>query len=46
MRRFAGYAPADKPEVAVLVMVEGGKLGGEVAAPLGRQVLEGYFGKR
>lgn len=43
---FAGYAPAGKPEVAVLVMVEGGKLGGEVAAPLGRQVLESYFGKR
>ena len=41
---FAGYAPADKPEVVVLVMVEGGKMGGEVAAPLGRQALEAYFG--
>ncbi|MHB1132804.1 MAG: penicillin-binding protein 2 [Chloroflexota bacterium] len=40
---FAAYAPADKPEIVVLVMVEGGRMGGEVAAPLGRQVLEGYF---
>ncbi len=43
---FAGYAPADAPEVAIIVMVEGGKAGGEVAAPLGRQVLEGYFAGR
>lgn len=40
---FAGYAPADNPEVVIIVMVEGGRAGGEVAAPLGRRVLEGYF---
>ncbi|MGQ9676113.1 MAG: penicillin-binding protein 2, partial [Chloroflexota bacterium] len=41
---FAGYAPADKPEIVVVVMVEGGEHGSEVAAPLGRQMLEAYFG--
>jgi penicillin-binding protein 2 len=40
---FAGYAPADQPEMVVLIMVEGGEMGGEVAAPIGRQVLEAYF---
>jgi penicillin-binding protein 2 len=40
---FAGYAPADAPQIVVLVMVEGGKAGGEVAAPLGRQIIAGYF---
>ncbi|MBI4319218.1 MAG: penicillin-binding protein 2 [Chloroflexi bacterium] len=43
---FAGYAPADAPEVVVTVMVEGGKAGGEVAAPLARQFLEAYFAGR
>lgn len=43
---FAGYAPADNPEVVVLVMVEGGRVGGEVAAPLGRSFLEAYFAGR
>ncbi len=43
---FAGFAPADNPELVILVMVEGGEAGGEVAAPLARQVLEAYFGRR
>ena len=43
---FAGYAPADAPEIVTVVMVEGGEAGGEVAAPLGRQVLEAYFAGR
>ena len=42
---FAGYAPADAPEMVVLVLVEGGNMGGEVAAPLGRQVMDAYFAK-
>lgn len=40
---FAGYAPADAPEIVVLVMVEGGEEGGRVAAPLGRQIIDAYF---
>src|SRR5690606_23950536 len=40
---FAGYAPADAPQVAVVVMAEERGLGAEVAAPIARKVLEGYF---
>jgi penicillin-binding protein 2 len=43
---FAGYAPADQPEVVVLAMVEGGEHGAEVAAPLGRKLLEAYFAQK
>ncbi len=43
---FAGYAPADNPEVVVIAMVEGGRMGGEVAAPIGRKFLESYFAGR
>lgn len=41
---FAGYAPADKPEIAVVALVENGGHGGAVAAPLVREVLAAYFG--
>jgi hypothetical protein len=37
---FAGYAPADKPQVAFAVLVEHGGFGGEVAAPVARQLVE------
>lgn len=40
---FAGYAPADKPEIACVAMVENGGEGSMVAAPLFRQVIEKYF---
>ncbi len=40
---FAGYAPADKPEIACVVMIENGGEGSKVAAPLFRQVIEKYF---
>jgi len=40
---FASYAPANAPEIVVLVMLEEGKMGGQFAAPVGRQVLEAYF---
>lgn len=36
---FIGYAPADAPEIAVAVIVENGGAGGEVAAPVARQVM-------
>lgn len=42
---FAGYAPADKPEVAIVVLIEHGGPGGKVAAPVARSVLEGYFAR-
>ena len=42
---FAGWAPADDPEVVIVVMVEHGGGGGAVAAPIAKQILEGYFTK-
>ncbi|HEY1817125.1 MAG TPA: penicillin-binding protein 2 [Kofleriaceae bacterium] len=42
---FAGFAPADDPEIAIVVMVEHGGEGGDVAWPIAKQILEGYFTK-
>jgi len=40
---FVGYAPADSPEVVVVVVVEHGGQGGQAAAPIAREILEEYF---
>jgi penicillin-binding protein 2 len=40
---FACYAPADEPEIVVVVLVEHGGHGGETAAPIARHILEEYF---
>ena len=40
---FAGYAPADDPEIAIVVIVEHAGEGSTYAAPLWRQVAEAYF---
>lgn len=40
---FAAYAPRDKPEVAVVVMVENAGEGSAIAAPIARDILEFYF---
>ncbi|RKS06515.1 cell elongation-specific peptidoglycan D,D-transpeptidase [Nocardiopsis sp. Huas11] len=38
---FIGFAPADDPEIAVAVVIEfGGGSGGELAAPIARQMME------
>ncbi len=42
---FAGFAPADDPQVAVIVLVENGGSGGAVAAPIARQVMAAALGK-
>ena len=42
---FAGLAPADDPELAIVVLVEHGGEGGDVAWPIAKQILEGYFTK-
>jgi len=36
---FIAFAPADRPVVALAVIVENGGVGGQVAAPIARQVL-------
>lgn len=40
---FIGFAPADKPEIVVLVLIERGGHGGRVAAPLAAKLLGYYF---
>jgi len=42
---FTCFAPADKPEIAVTVMVEHGRHGGSGAAPIAKLVLESYFAR-
>lgn len=39
---FASYAPAEAPEIAVVVLVEHGGKGGAVAAPLAKRIIELY----
>jgi peptidoglycan glycosyltransferase len=37
---FIGFAPASRPTVAVAVVLENAGVGGEVAAPMARDVLQ------
>jgi len=39
---FIAYAPADKPRIALSVLVENGGFGAQAAAPIARRVLD-YF---
>ena len=40
---FIAYAPADKPKIALAVLVENGGFGAQAAAPIARKVLEYYL---
>lgn len=40
---FTSFAPADKPEIAVTVLVEHGGHGGSTAGPIAKKLLEKYF---
>ncbi len=40
---FVAYAPSRRPRVVVVVFVEHGGFGGQVAAPVARQVIEAYY---
>ncbi|MEP6865218.1 MAG: penicillin-binding transpeptidase domain-containing protein, partial [Deltaproteobacteria bacterium] len=42
---FAGFAPAEDPEIAIVVLAEHGGAGGQVAWPIAKQILEGYYTK-
>ncbi len=41
---FTCYAPADKPQIAITVLVEHGLHGGSTAAPIAHQIMMKYFG--
>ncbi|NJK68059.1 MAG: penicillin-binding protein 2 [Microcoleus sp. CSU_2_2] len=43
---YVGFAPADKPEVAIAVIVEGGGYGSVSAAPIAHEVFRTYFQKQ
>ena len=40
---FIAYAPADKPKIALAVLVENGGFGAQSAAPIARMVLDYYL---
>ncbi|HET9340382.1 MAG TPA: penicillin-binding protein 2 [Casimicrobiaceae bacterium] len=40
---YVAYAPADKPAIAVSVLVENGGFGAQAAAPIARQVFDYYL---
>jgi peptidoglycan glycosyltransferase len=42
---FICFAPAANPQVAIAVLVENGGIGGQVAAPIARQVLRAVLGR-
>jgi len=42
---FSGWAPAENPELAIVVFIEHGGSGGRVAWPIAKQILESYYGK-
>jgi penicillin-binding protein 2 len=43
---FTCFAPAEKPEIAVTVLVEHGLHGGSAAAPIAQAVMQKYFADR
>lgn len=42
---FAGFAPYDNPEIAVVVIVEHGGFGASAAAPVAKELFQAYFDK-
>lgn len=40
---FIGFAPADKPQIALAVVVENGEHGSSTAAPIARKVMDAYL---
>lgn len=40
---FTGFAPADDPQVAVTIIIEGIGSGGDYAAPIAKRIFDAYF---
>ncbi len=43
---FVAFAPSDKPQIAIAVIVENGGHGGSVAAPIAGAVIDQYLGRQ
>ncbi|MBF0622573.1 MAG: penicillin-binding protein 2 [Magnetococcales bacterium] len=43
---FVCYAPADKPEIVISVVIEHGGHGGATAAPIAKQIMDRYFDRK
>ena len=43
---FIGYAPADAPQIAIAIIVEGGGAGAQRAVPMGGRLMGHYLGVR
>ncbi len=43
---FTGFASKDNPEIAVVVFIEHGGMGGTAAAPIAREIFRSYFAKK
>jgi penicillin-binding protein 2 len=43
---FVGIASADKPEIAVAVLLENGGHGGSASAPLAKEMFEAFYAKK
>jgi len=41
---FIAFAPADKPEIVIAIVVENGGSGSRMAAPIAREIIDQYFG--
>jgi penicillin-binding protein 2 len=43
---FTVFAPADKPEIVLTVLIEKGGEGSSVAGPVAKEILKAYFNSR
>jgi penicillin-binding protein 2 len=43
---FVAFAPVEKPEIALAVLVEHGGHGGGAAAPIAKRAIEGYMNSK
>jgi len=40
---FTGYAPAENPQIAVTIIIEGAGTGGDYAVPIAKRIFDAYF---
>jgi len=43
---FVAFAPVEKPEIALAILVEHGGHGGGAAAPIAKRAIEGYMNSK